>query len=298
MRVIECRRVSKSFGGVGALVDCDLRVEAGDVLGLLGQNGAGKTTLIRILLGLVRAGSGDVEVLGGKPGDPDAASRIGSTIEGAAFYPWLTGRRNIEILFAADRRRVNAQAIGDTLDRLDLGAVADRRVKGYSQGMRQRLALCAAIVHRPDLIILDEPTNGLDPAGFADLRRLVLEEQQRGATVVMSSHLLAEVEAVCDRVSVIHRGAQVAVGSVAELVGPRRQRVRVAAGQVSDALTALRAAGLRAESGSDGTLSVTEGSGRRIGEALMAGGIVAEEIAPVANALEEKFLVLTEGSTR
>jgi ABC-type multidrug transport system ATPase subunit len=298
LAVVECHQVHKSFAGVSALNGCDLQVDEGQVLGLLGQNGAGKTTLIRILLGLIRPTSGSASVFGLRPGTAEAANRIGSTIEGAAFHPWLSGRRNLEVLLAAGGPPVSARAIGDCLDRLGLGAVADRRVKGYSQGMRQRLALCAAVVHEPDLLILDEPTNGLDPAGFADLRAIIVAERDRGATVVMSSHLLHEVEAVCNQVAVIDHGALVAHGSVSEVVGTSRQRVRVAPAQVEAALAALKAADLPAETGDDDALYVVAESGRRVGEALAAHGIIPEQISPAANSLEQTFLALTDRSIR
>jgi ABC-2 type transport system ATP-binding protein len=203
---IEVSHLKKRYGSVTALAGCDLRVEKGGIVGLLGENGAGKTTLMRILLGLVKADSGGVSVLGGKPGSSAVAARIGATIEGSAFYPWLTGRRNLAALHAAGGERLPAEQIERVLARVGLADAGDRRVSGYSQGMRQRLALAFALVHGPDLLILDEPANGLDPRGMADLRSLLQAERDRGCAVLLSSHLLHEVEQSCDSVVLLHQG--------------------------------------------------------------------------------------------
>ena len=209
--LVEMRGVDKAFGSVRALRRCDFAVEQGRVVGLLGKNGAGKTTIFRLLAGLLRPDAGTVSVFGARPGDRAVAYRIGVTIEGPAFYPWLSGRRNLSTICAAGGPQPDDTAIEDTLERVGLADAADRRVSGYSQGMRQRLALALALVNRPELLILDEPANGLDPVGMADLRDLIRAENDRGTTILLSSHLLHEIEQICDRVVIIDDGRVLAI---------------------------------------------------------------------------------------
>jgi ABC-2 type transport system ATP-binding protein len=216
--VIECRGLTKRYRGTTALAGLDLTVEAGQVFGFLGANGAGKTTTTRILLGLVAPSSGRAWLNGKRVPDPAGLARVGAMIEEPAFYPWLTGRRNLDLLaLSGARRPARGEEISAALERAGLTGAADRKVKGYSQGMRQRLGLAAALMHRPALLLLDEPANGLDPAGIKEFRTLLRSLADGGTTVFLSSHLLAEVGQVCDQVAVIHEGRLAGQGTVSQL---------------------------------------------------------------------------------
>jgi ABC-type multidrug transport system ATPase subunit len=209
--MIVTRALTKRYGRTLAVDAVDLAVREGDRYGFLGPNGSGKTTLVRMLLGLVYATSGEIEVLG-KPVPKRVAEvlpQVGALVEGPAAYPHLSGRRNLALLDAAGRgggRRTRRQRIDDALEQVGLGAVDQRPVKAYSLGMRQRLGLAGALLRKPRLLILDEPTNGLDPQGIKEIRELLVELNAGGTTVFLSSHLLAEVEQLCTRVGVVDRG--------------------------------------------------------------------------------------------
>jgi ABC-2 type transport system ATP-binding protein len=223
--VIATAGLTKRFGRITAVDSVGLDVREGDVYGFLGANGSGKTTTVRMLLGLVLATSGRMEVLG-RPMPASAREvlpQVGAIVEGPAAYPHLSGRRNLALFDAmgpdgrrADRRRRVAEA----LDRVGLGAVDERPVRAYSLGMRQRLGLAAALLRRPRLLVLDEPTNGLDPQGIQEIRELLLDLNRGGTTVFLSSHLLAEIEQMCTRVGVLDRGRLVLQAELAELRGP------------------------------------------------------------------------------
>ncbi len=216
MNAVEIVQVSKRFGAVQALDALSLSVPAGGVFGLLGPNGAGKTTLLRILAGLVRPDQGQVALFGA-PASPAARRRIGAFIEAPAFYPFLSARETLVLLGRVSGVHAEADAL---LARVGLGGAADRRVGGFSLGMKQRLAIAAALVAKPELLILDEPTNGLDPEGISEMRGLVRELADRdGIGVLLSSHLLDEVERVCDRVAILNRGRLAAEDSVSALLG-------------------------------------------------------------------------------
>ena len=215
---IECRGLTKRYRGTMALAGLDLTVEAGQVFGFLGANGAGKTTTMRILLGLVAPSSGRAWLSGKQVPDPAGLARVGAMVEEPAFYPWLTGRRNLDLLaLCGARLPARGEEISAALDRAGLTGVADRKVRGYSQGMRQRLGLAAALMRRPALLLLDEPANGMDPAGIKEFRTLLRRLADEGTTVFLSSHLLAEVAQVCDQVAVIHEGRLAGQGPVSQL---------------------------------------------------------------------------------
>ena len=209
--MIVTRALTKRYGRTLAVDGVDLAVREGDRYGFLGPNGSGKTTLVRMLLGLVYATSGEIEVLG-KPVPKRVAEvlpQVGALVEGPAAYPHLSGRRNLALLDAAGRgggRRTRRQRIDDALEQVGLAAVDQRPVKAYSLGMRQRLGLAGALLRKPRLLVLDEPTNGLDPQGIKEIRELLVELNAGGTTVFLSSHLLAEVEQLCTRVGVVDRG--------------------------------------------------------------------------------------------
>jgi ABC-2 type transport system ATP-binding protein len=218
--VVEAANLSKHFGGVRAVNDLSFRVQRGEVCGLLGPNGAGKTTTVRMLVGLIRpdAGTGSLFDEPIRPGS-SVLRRVGLLVEKPAFVPYLSGMRNLKLHWLAGGDDWPPPSLDEALDVADLGSAIDRKVKGYSQGMRQRLGLAQALMNRPELLVLDEPTNGLDPAETRRIRVALGAISARGTTVLLSSHLLAEVEQVCSHALVIDRGSLVAAGTVTDLVG-------------------------------------------------------------------------------
>jgi len=223
--VLVTRSLVKRFGRLRAVDGIDLTVEEGDVYGFLGANGSGKTTTVRMVLGLVLATSGEIELLGERM--PRAGRRVlprvGALIEGPANYGHLSGRENLSLLDASGRGgswRTRSRRVAEALDQVGLGGVGRRPVKNYSLGMRQRLGLAGALLRRPELLVLDEPTNGLDPQGITEIRELLLELNRGGTTVFLSSHLLAEVEQLCTRVGVLDRGRLVLQDQLATLTAP------------------------------------------------------------------------------
>jgi ABC-2 type transport system ATP-binding protein len=302
MDVIACTGLTKRFGSTTAVDGLQLRVGTGQVYGFLGPNGAGKTTTIRMLLGLISPTAGKIELLGARLPDPRATGRTGSMIEEPAFYPWLTGRQNLQVLGATSSRnsagQIDAREIARVLGLTGLSDAAARKVRMYSQGMRQRLGVAAAMLGRPPLLIIDEPTNGLDPSGIRDIRELLRGLAADGTTVFLSSHSLAEVEQVCDRVAVIVSGRLVDEGPPATLgVIRRRVRVRVDPADTAAAVRLLaRWPAVRwADVGPE--FVIAHDSGRDINAALVAGGVIAESVATEQPALEDRFLELTQPAT-
>src|ERR687885_1451 len=224
--LVETRDLTKKYGPRIVAVDgVSLTVRRGEVYGFLGPNGAGKTTTLSMLLGLIRPTSGTASVLGRSPGDPEGLARVGALVESPAFYPYLSGRDNLRVI--ARYAGVPKERVEEVFDLIDLTDRARDKFATYSLGMKQRLGVAAALLKDPELLILDEPTNGLDPAGMADMRRLVRSLGSGRRTVFLSSHLLSEVEQICDRVGVIQHGRLVAEGTLAELRGASRLLVRV-----------------------------------------------------------------------
>ncbi len=205
-----------------AVNDLSFTVEHGQVLGLLGPNGAGKTTTLRMLMGLIKPDGGEVRIFGHRvvPGAP-VLSRLGSFVEGPGFLPHLNGRDNLELYWRATGRPAEDARFAEALEIAGLGKALDRAVRTYSQGMRQRLAIAQAMLGLPDLLVLDEPTNGLDPPQIREMREVLIRYARGGRTVIVSSHLLAEVEQTCSHVVVMHRGRLVTAGTVAELLSSR-----------------------------------------------------------------------------
>jgi ABC-2 type transport system ATP-binding protein len=223
--VITTEGLTKRFGRITAVDSVGLDVREGDVYGFLGANGSGKTTTVRMLLGLVLATSGSMEVLG-RPMPASARAvlpQVGAIVEGPAAYPHLSGRRNLALFDAmgpSGSRSDRRQRVDEALERVGLAAVDERPVRAYSLGMRQRLGLAGALLRRPRLLVLDEPTNGLDPQGIQEIRELLLDLNRAGTTVFLSSHLLAEVDQMCTRVGVLDRGRLVLQAELAELRRP------------------------------------------------------------------------------
>jgi ABC-2 type transport system ATP-binding protein len=290
--VVTTNRLSKRYGDRLAVDSVSLTVRRGEVYGFLGPNGAGKTTTLRMLLGMVRPTSGRASVLGAPPGSPAALPRVGALIEGPGFYPYLSGRDNLRVL--ARYRGLGNRAADAALDRVDLGPRGGDRFRSYSLGMKQRLGVAAALLGEPDLLVLDEPTNGLDPAGMADMRRLLVDVAAGGQTVLLSSHLLAEVQEICHRVGVIADGRLVAEGTVADLRGadslllrahPLDRALAVAMHVAGDDAVELTDAGLRLEA--DASLVP------RLVRDLVAESVDVLEIRADERSLEEAFFQMT-----
>ncbi|HVL85180.1 MAG TPA: ABC transporter ATP-binding protein [Pseudonocardia sp.] len=293
------RGARKAFGSTVAVDRIDLDVPAGAVLGMLGPNGSGKTTLIRMLLGLTRPDEGEVELLG-RP-VPDALAEtlphVGALVEGPGFHPFLSGRENLRRVAATEPLLTGgaiAGAVADALERVDLADAADRRYRGYSLGMKQRLGLAAALLVPRRLVVLDEPTNGLDPAGTREIRRVIAELHAAGVTVVVSSHLLAEVEATCTHVAVLQAGTLVASGELAGLLAAGTGGLAVATPDVELAVETLHAAGAAAHPEGDG-LVVTDGPpAPEVVALLVRAGVAVHEARRRQARLEELFARLTE----
>jgi ABC-2 type transport system ATP-binding protein len=292
--------LTKRFGHQVAVNGIDLAVPRGSVYGFLGPNGSGKTTTIRMLLGLIKPTEGRHEVLGARmpAGAGTVLHRVGALVEGPAFHPYLSGRDNLLRMDAADRtadpssvaRRVDA-----ALDRVGLLAAARKRYRAYSLGMRQRLALAGSLLVHRDLLILDEPTNGLDPQGTREVRGLITSLAADGVTVMLSTHLLSEVEQICDHVGVMHVGRLVAQAPLAELRARTAPRARVLTDRPEDAARVLRAMGA-----TEVLTSLDEASGVLQGVApekvvaeLVHDGVGVRSFTVASPDLEEMFVSLT-----
>jgi ABC-type multidrug transport system ATPase subunit len=291
--VIDTEDLTKVYGGhVNAVDRLNLSVRRGEVYGFLGPNGAGKTTTLRVLLGLVHPSGGSAVVLGRPPGDPGALARIGSMVEEPAFYPYLTGRDNLRVIARLTGRPDDR--IDVVLDEVDLLGRSGDRFKTYSQGMRQRLAVAAALLKDPGLLILDEPTNGLDPAGMAEMRSLIRRLGSADRTVLLSSHMLAEVQQVSDRVGVIAHGTLITEGAVDELRGKGSIAVRAEPLALARQ-TAEQLLGAGRVDVTDGTLRLDADAAEapRINRELVLAGVAVSEVRPIERTLEDVFLELT-----
>ncbi|MFG2056623.1 ABC transporter ATP-binding protein [Micromonospora sp. NPDC048930] len=272
----------------------DLLVEAGQVHGFLGPNGSGKTTTLRALLGLVRADGGRMSVLGAESPDllPEVAGRVGAIVESPQFFPNFTGRRTLRLLALAGG--VPISRVDEVLEQVGLRDRGDERVKGYSLGMKQRLAVASALLKSPELLILDEPANGLDPAGIREMRDLMRDLAAAGVTVLLSSHILAEIQLICDHVTIISRGRRVAHGRVDEvLAGFDQHEWRVRVADPGQAAELLGQAGVSVTAHPDhlvvGGVDDPEVISRTLGEQ----GLWVRELVPLRPDLESVFLELT-----
>jgi ABC-2 type transport system ATP-binding protein len=297
--VVSATGLRKRYGSVAALDGLDLAVEEGHVVGLLGPNGAGKTTALRILVGLVRADAGSVSIAGEPVGlGWVAGERVGAMVATPVLYPHLSGAENLRVLTTAwgwPRARADAR-IAAALDLVDLGGVGRRAAKGYSTGMRQRLGIALALLADAPILILDEPVNGLDPAGIVEIRDLLLDLAGGGRTILVSSHLLTEVEKTCDHVTIVDRGRIVASGTPGELAGGgERIELRLAEADASAARRTLEAAGYGVAAPADPATLWIEGApdGATVARLLAAASIYPDELIRRRDSLEEVFLRLT-----
>ncbi|MEU8897230.1 ABC transporter ATP-binding protein [Nocardia sp. NPDC048505] len=291
--IVRTEALGKSYGDHVAVHDVALSVRAGEIYGFLGPNGAGKTTTLRMLAGLIRPSSGTARVFGRTPGDPEMLARVGVLIESPGFYPYLSGRDNLRVM--ARYRHLPDSAVDQALARVGLSARAGHKFRTYSQGMKQRLGVGCALLGSPELLILDEPTNGFDPAGMAEMRELITDLAGQGLTVLLSSHLLSEVQEICDRVGVISGGRLLTETTVAAMRGSAGLFVRAEPAAV--AFTALRTAlgtaalspgGIRVEAGAD--------SAPLVARLIVEAGAALYELRTEEKSLEEVFFELTAGT--
>jgi ABC-2 type transport system ATP-binding protein len=294
---IRLENLTKTFGRrknkVQAVKGINLEVQAGQVYGFLGPNGAGKSTTIRMMMDLIRPSAGDVLVYGRQvQKDHAVLQRVGALVEGAMFYDFLTGRKNLEVL-ARSSGFYDAKRIQTLLSEVSMVDRADRLVKGYSTGMKQRLGLAAALLHNPDLVILDEPTNGLDPAGIQEMRRFIRDlADTQGKTVFLSSHMLGEVEQVCDRVAIINQGEIVREGQVADLLAGQSELV-IEVQPIEKATAVLQEKWQVSPNGKTITVVASREQTPDIVQCLVSNNVAVYEVRSQRQSLEQYFLEVT-----
>ena len=292
--VIETHELTKRYGRILAVDRLSLEVPRGSVFGLLGPNGSGKTTVMGMLLGLVQPTSGSFNLLDSGMGQDDVLHRIGAIVESPSFYPYLSGRRNLAY-FQNIAERGSPQELNDLLERVGLADRADDRFQTYSLGMKQRLGLAYTLLGSPELLLLDEPTNGMDPAGMAEVRELIRSLGTDGRTVLLSSHLLHEVEQVCDSVGILSKGKLIAQGDVASLL-QRQEQVRLRTSDDARATEILAGLPWVEDIGLEGDALVVTAAHERSSDltaALSRSEVYVTEIAPVQASLEQYFLEIT-----
>ena len=293
--MIEVVDLTKRYGKVVAVDHLSFRVEPGTITGFLGPNGAGKSTTLRSVLDLVHPDTGGATVLGRKYRELDRPiHRVGAVLEASEVHPGRSGRNHLRVLAAA--AGIPRSRVEEVLDLVELSEAAKRRVKGYSLGMRQRLGLATALLGDPEVLVLDEPANGLDPAGIRWLRDLLRSLAAEGRTILVSSHVLAEVAQTVDRVVIIHRGRLIQQASIAEVLAGAQGGTRVRSPEASRLRTLLAAQGATVTDVGDGTL-VADVPPERIGELAAANNVVLHELTVERATLEEVFLELTGGET-
>ena len=297
--LLEVSGLTKTYGSFKAVDDLSFSVFPGDVFGFLGQNGAGKSTTIRMLLTLIRPNAGQIRVFGMdlQQHRREVLSRVGAVIEKPDLYGYLTGQENLSLFARMSGKGITKDRIQETLELVGLQKRAGDRVKTYSQGMKQRLGIACALVHDPDLIILDEPTNGLDPQGIADIRNLVLSlSREQGKTFLISSHLLAEIELMANRMIIIDRGKKIVEGSVRELVDPQDRELHLEAEDDGFAVACIEktrwADQLMRDQLPQVVLRMANAEIPALVDALVAEGVRIQALRPV-NRLEAYFLSLT-----
>jgi ABC-2 type transport system ATP-binding protein len=292
--VVETHGLTKHYGKDILAVDrLDLVVRRGEVYGFLGPNGAGKTTTLRMLLGLIRPTSGSAVVAGGAPGSPESLVKVGAIVETPAFYPYLSGYDNLRML--AMYCGVPVKRVASALDEVELTPRARHKFSTYSMGMKQRLGIAAALIKEPELLILDEPTNGLDPQGMADVRNLITELGKGERTVLVSSHLLGEVEQMCTRIGVIQKGKFVAEGTIDELRGAATLTIRAEPAETAMNVLTGEAGAENVKLLPDGTfnLKVDPKRAPELNRRLVQAGVEVSELHASERSLEDVFMELT-----
>jgi ABC-2 type transport system ATP-binding protein len=293
--LIEVTGLSKRFGKTQAVSGLSFRVEPGTITGFLGPNGAGKSTTLRAVLGLVHPDAGNATVLGVRYRELDRPfHRVGAVLEASEVHPGRSGRNHLRVLAAA--AGIPRSRVEEVLALVELTSAAKRRVKGYSLGMRQRLGLATALLGDPEVLVLDEPANGLDPAGVRWLRDLLRSLAAEGRTILVSSHVLAEVAQTVDRVVIIHRGSLVQQASIAEVLAGAQGATRVQTPDSARLRELLAAQGVTVTAVDEQTLAV-DLAPARVGELAAANAIVLHELTVERATLEEVFLELTGGET-
>ncbi len=293
--ILQIQNLSKHFGSLQAVQSISLQVQKGEIYGFLGPNGAGKTTTIGMILGLIHADQGEIRIFDEPviPARPHALQRVGSLVGPPALLPYLSARANLE-LAARLCGDLPEKAIDEALELTGLSAASRRAAGHFSTGMKQRLGLAIALLHDPELLILDEPTNGMDPAGIREIRQLLRGLAERGVTIFLSSHLLHEVEQICDRVTVLNHGKVVAEGPVAALSGDH-QVVRVKVDHPAEAAEMLMALPQAAEIQPNGAwVSLRHPDSQEVNRFLAGRGVFASEVTTGRPDLEELFLELTQ----
>jgi ABC-2 type transport system ATP-binding protein len=293
-KVVETNRLTKRYGTIVTAVDnLDLNVYRGEVYGFLGPNGAGKTTTLRMLLGLIRPTMGSAKVMGAEPGTPASLVKVGAIVETPAFYPYLSGYDNLRLL--AQYCEVPTSRVDATLAEVELTPRARHKFSTYSLGMKQRLGIAAALLKEPDLLILDEPTNGLDPQGMADVRNLIIELGKGKRTVLISSHLLSEVEQMCTRIGVIKKGKIVAEGTIDELRGAATLTVRGTPPDLAKTVLVKDAGAENVTELGDGAFSLKVDLQRtaELNQHLVQAGVAVTELHADERSLEDIFMELT-----
>jgi ABC-2 type transport system ATP-binding protein len=294
---VAARGLVKRYGDITAVAGVDLTVERGDVFGYLGPNGAGKTTSLRMLLGLIRPTEGSAQLFGRDPLEVGARALDGVAgfVEGPRFYPYLSGRKNLRLLADLDGGAPTSR-IDEVLDVVDLRDRAKDRVGGYSHGMKQRLGIAASLLREPQLLLLDEPTTGLDPAGMRDMRELVKRLASEGITILLSSHILAEVEELCNRVAIIRSGRIIYEGLLEALLQSAAEGYRLKATDPERARAVLLARGVEGVNLAGGELrfQADEATVEAVTVSLGEAGIGISALVPLTATLEELFLGMTE----
>ncbi|CAB4598357.1 MAG: ATP-binding cassette domain-containing protein [Actinobacteria bacterium] len=298
---IESAGLTKSFGGHNAVDGIDLKVPRGSIFGFLGPNGSGKTTTIRMILGLANISAGSVSLLGRSVPNElgQALPHVGALVEGPAFYPYLSGRDNLKRFDAADRYanpKTRNERVDAALAKVGLSSAAGKKVHAYSLGMKQRLGIANALLQPRELLVLDEPTNGLDPQGTREVRNLIRSLALEGITIFISSHLLVEIEQICTHLAVMSRGAIVAQGSVEELSASEILNLRLVTAQSATALTALKSVGINGViDGEVVTALVPNGQIKpeQIVQVLVELGVGVQSFSLEAPTLEDRFVLLT-----
>ncbi len=290
--IIEIRGLTKRYGDRVALDHIELHVSAGEVFGVLGPNGAGKTTLLRILVGLMRQTAGSATVVGAPAGSPTSMRSVGMLVEAPAAYPYLSGRDNLRVF--ARYAGVDATQVDAALCDVDLVERAGDKVSTYSLGMKQRLGVATALLKEPEVLVLDEPTNGLDPAGIAEMRTLLRRLGDTGRTVVLSSHVLSEVEQTCDRLAMLADGRVVHEGTVTDLVGHRQLRIDAEPVEQASEIVARRVGADCVEICSEGLLVQAErDDAAALNRELVLAGVRVQGLGWQDRSLERVFLELT-----